>query len=124
MYNIVNVSFMKVYDMADGQFTTFKLDPTIELSEQQFIDQISELNKQGRSVLLALGGADAHVELEAGDERAFADEIIRHIWALRLRWSGYRFGTSCSYSCKQPNCYSWPALKLVKDHYRAEGKNF
>lgn len=77
MYNVVNVSFMKVFNTNEGRIPTFKLDPTIGISEQQFIDQIETLNQQGRSVLIALGGADAHVELKAGDEHAFAQEIIR-----------------------------------------------
>ncbi|MGC9462343.1 glycosyl hydrolase family 18 protein, partial [Vibrio genomosp. F10] len=77
MYNVVDISFMKVYDTAEGRIPTFKLDPTVGLSEQEFINQIEQLNQQGRSVLLALGGADAHVELQKGDEQAFAEEIIR-----------------------------------------------
>jgi len=52
MYNIVDVSFMKVYSLADGRIPTFKLDPTIGLSEAEFIDQIKILNEQGRSVLI------------------------------------------------------------------------
>ena len=123
MYNIVNVSFMKVYDVADGRIPTFKLDPTVGLSEEQFIDQISELNKQGRSVLLALGGADAHVELETGDERAFADEIIR--LTERYGFDGLDIDLEQAAVTAANNQTVIPdALKLVKDHYRAEGKNF
>ncbi|WP_439148294.1 immunoglobulin-like domain-containing protein, partial [Vibrio sp.] len=123
MYNIVNVSFMKVYDLADGRIPTFKLDPTIGLSEQQFIDQISELNKQGRSVLLALGGADAHVELETGDERAFADEIIR--LTERYGFDGLDIDLEQAAVTAANNQTVIPdALKLVKDHYRTEGENF
>lgn len=76
-YNVVNVSFMKVYDTAAGHIPTFHLDPDIGLSEEEFKAQIAELNAQGRSVQLALGGADAHIELHSGDEQALADEIIR-----------------------------------------------
>ncbi|MGL4456569.1 MAG: glycosyl hydrolase family 18 protein, partial [Plesiomonas sp.] len=75
-YNVVDISFMKVYDTSNP-IPTFQLDPEIGMSETQFIDQIAELNRQGRSVLLALGGADAHIELRTGQEQAFADEIIR-----------------------------------------------
>ena len=75
-YNVVDVSFMKVYG-AVGTIPTFKLDPAVGLSQAQFIEQISELNRQGRSVLIALGGADAHIELRNGQEQALADEIIR-----------------------------------------------
>ena len=75
-YNVVNVSFMKVYDTAAGRIPTFHLDPDIGLSEEEFKAQIAELNAQGRSVQLALGGADAHIELHSGDEQALA-KIIR-----------------------------------------------
>ncbi len=68
MYNVVDVSFMKVYDVAEGRIPTFHLDPETGLTEQQFIEQIKQLNDQGRAVLLALGGADAHVEMKKGDE--------------------------------------------------------
>ena len=123
MYNIVNVSFMKVYDLADGRIPTFKLDPTIGLSEQQFIDQISELNRQGRSVLLALGGADAHVELKTGDERAFADEIIR--LTEKYGFDGLDIDLEQAAVTAENNQTVIPdALKLVKDHYREQGKNF
>ena len=65
-YNVVAVSFMKVH--GSNPIPTFKLDPAIGLSESQFITQIAELNAQGRSVLLALGGADAHIELRSVTE--------------------------------------------------------
>ncbi|WP_434761661.1 immunoglobulin-like domain-containing protein [Vibrio fortis] len=123
MYNIVNVSFMKVYNVADGRIPTFKLDPTIGLSEEQFIDQISDLNKQGRSVLLALGGADAHIELKTGDERAFADEIIR--LTERYGFDGLDIDLEQAAVTAANNQTVIPdALKLVKEHYRAEAKNF
>ena len=51
-YQVVDVSFMKVYG-AVGTIPIFKLDPGIGLTESQFIDQISELNRQGCSVLIA-----------------------------------------------------------------------
>lgn len=60
-YKVVDVSFMKVYG-AVGTIPTFKLDPEIGLTESQFIDQISELNRQGRSVLIALGGDGIYIE--------------------------------------------------------------
>lgn len=123
MYNIVNVSFMKVFDVAEGRIPTFRLDPTIGMSEQQFIDQISQLNKQGRSVLLALGGADAHVELKAGDEHAFADEIIR--LTDRFGFDGLDIDLEQAAVTAADNQTVIPAaLRMVKDHYRTQGKNF
>ena len=122
-YNVVNVSFMKVYDLNAGRIPTFELDPNIGLTESAFIDQISTLNSQGRSVLLALGGADAHVELKAGDEQAFADEVIR--LTDKYGFDGLDIDLEQNAITAADNQTVIPAaLRMVKDHYRAQGKNF
>ena len=122
-YNVVNISFMKVYDTAEGRIPTFKLDPTIGLSEQEFINQIDQINKQGRSVLIALGGADAHIELQTGDEHAFADEIIR--LTERYGFDGLDIDLEQSAVTAADNQTVIPAaLRIVKEHYRTQGKNF
>ncbi|MBA5760232.1 chitinase, partial [Escherichia coli] len=66
--------FMK----GDGvnRIPTFK---PVGINDSDFRAQVGALNKEGRAVLLALGGADGHVELKAGDEEAFANEIIRQV---------------------------------------------
>ncbi|MFM2655183.1 immunoglobulin-like domain-containing protein [Vibrio owensii] len=123
MYNVVNVSFMKVFNTSEGRIPTFKLDPNIGLSEQQFIDQIEALNQQGRAVLIALGGADAHVELRTGDEQAFAQEIIR--LTDKFGFDGLDIDLEQSAVTAENNQTVIPAaLRLVKEHYQQQGKNF
>ncbi|PKH05520.1 immunoglobulin-like domain-containing protein [Moritella sp. Urea-trap-13] len=122
-YNVVNISFMKVYDTADGSIPTFKLDPTIGLSEAEFIAQINTLNSQGRSVLIALGGADAHIELTRGDEDALATEIIR--LTDLYGFDGLDIDLEQAAITAKDNQFVIPAaLKMVKDHYRKTGDNF
>ncbi|WP_434472064.1 immunoglobulin-like domain-containing protein [Aeromonas veronii] len=120
-YNVVDVSFMKVY--GSDPIPTFKLDPATGMSESQFIEQIALLNSQGRSVLLALGGADAHIELRTGQEQAFADEIIRLVETYGF--DGLDIDLEQSAITAANNQTVIPAaLRLVKEHYRAQGKNF
>ncbi|MFT7684176.1 MAG: chitinase [Moritella dasanensis] len=122
-YNVVNISFMKVYDTAEGRIPTFKLDPTIGLSEAEFIAQINTLNSQGRSVLIALGGADAHIELTRGDEDALAAEIIR--LTDLYGFDGLDIDLEQAAITAKDNQFVIPAaLKMVKDHYRKTGDNF
>lgn len=123
MYNVVDVSFMKVYKESEGRIPTFKLDPSIGLSEQEFVNQIAELNKQGRAVLLALGGADAHIELQKGDEHTLANEIIR--LTDRYGFDGLDIDLEQAAIDAGDNQTVIPqALRIVKDTYRAQGKNF
>ena len=120
-YNVVAVSFMKVH--GSNPIPTFKLDPAIGLSESQFITQIAELNAQGRAVLLALGGADAHIELRSGQEQALADEIIRLV--EQYGFDGLDIDLEQAAVTAADNQSVIPAaLRIVKDHYRAQGKNF
>ncbi|MEZ6932277.1 immunoglobulin-like domain-containing protein [Aeromonas sp. S16(2024)] len=120
-YNVVDVSFMKVH--GNDPIPTFKLDPATGMSESQFIEQIAELNRQGRAVLLALGGADAHIEMRTGQEQAFADEIIRLVETYGF--DGLDIDLEQAAVTAANNQTVIPAaLRLVKDHYRAQGKNF
>ena len=114
-YNVVAVAFMK-----GTGIPTFKPDgPT----DAEFRAQVGELNKQGRPVLISLGGADAHIELRSGMEQAFANEIIRLVEVYGF--DGLDIDLEQLAITAGDNQTVIPAaLKLVKDHYRAEGKNF
>ncbi|WP_051302958.1 immunoglobulin-like domain-containing protein [Psychromonas aquimarina] len=118
-WNVVNVSFMKAYP--PQKIPTFVLDPRV--TDAEFIAQISQINSQGRAVLLALGGADAHIELQTGDEQAFADEIIR--LTEKYGFDGLDIDLEQAAITAGDNQSVIPAaLIIVKDHYRAQGKNF
>ncbi|EAD5710539.1 chitinase [Listeria innocua] len=117
-YNVVDVSFMK----GDGvnRIPTFK---PVGINDSDFRAQVGALNKEGRAVLLTLGGADGHVELKAGDEQAFANEIIRQVETYGF--DGLDIDLEQSAITAGDNKTVIPAaLKIVKDHYKAQGKNF
>lgn len=117
-YNVIPVAFMK----GDGinRIPTFK--PT-GLTDAQFRSQVAELNQQGRAVLLALGGADGHVQLQTGDEQAFANEIIRQVETYGF--DGLDIDLEQTAITAGNNKTVIPAaLKIVKDHYATQGKTF
>ncbi|WP_299693998.1 immunoglobulin-like domain-containing protein [uncultured Vibrio sp.] len=122
-YNVVAVSFMKVYDYTNpNAVPTFQLDTSI-ISEDDFKAQIELLNSQGRSVILALGGADAHVEMKTGQEQDFANEIIR--LTDEYGFDGLDIDLEQAAITAADNQTVIPAaLRIVKDHYREQGKNF
>ncbi|CAK9889385.1 MULTISPECIES: glycosyl hydrolase family 18 protein [Pseudomonas] len=114
-YNVVAVAFMK------GQgIPTFK---PYNLSDDEFRRQVGVLNSQGRAVLISLGGADAHIELHKGDEQPLANEIIRLVEVYGF--DGLDIDLEQSAIDFADNKTVLPAaLKLVKDHYKDEGKHF
>ncbi len=114
-YNVVAVSFMK----GEG-IPTFK---PYNATDEEFRRQIAVLNSQGRVVLISLGGADAHIELKAGDEQAFADELIRLVETYGF--DGLDIDLEQSAIIAADNKTVLPAaLKMVKDYYKAQGKHF
>ena len=117
-YNVVPVSFMK----SDGttRIPTFK---PYNQTDTAFRQEVAQLNSQGRAVLLALGGADAHIQLVKGDEQAFANEIIRQVETYGF--DGLDIDLEQLAITAGDNQTVIPAaLKIVKDHYRSQGKNF
>ncbi|WP_340637612.1 chitinase, partial [Bacillus thuringiensis] len=117
-YNVVDVSFMKA-DI-NNRIPTFK---PYNMSDTEFRKEIGKLNAEGRAVLIALGGADAHIELKKGDEQLFADEIIRLVEVYGF--DGLDIDLEQSAITAGDNQTVIPAaLKIVKEHYKTKGQNF
>lgn len=114
-YNVIAVAFMK------GQgIPTFK---PYNLTDEAFRSQVETLNGQGRAVLISLGGADAHIELKTGDEEKLKDEIIRLVETYGF--DGLDIDLEQAAIGAANNKTVLPAaLKSVKAHYAAQGKNF
>jgi chitinase len=114
-YNVVAVAFMKGRGI-----------PTFEpynCSDEEFRRQVGELNRQGRAVLISLGGADAHIELSIGQEEPLAYEIIRLVETYGF--DGLDIDLEQTAITERDNTTVIPAaLRRVKQHYAAEGKNF
>ncbi|RML45269.1 Chitinase [Pseudomonas syringae pv. ribicola] len=114
-YNVVAVAFMK-----GAGIPTFK---PYNLSDDAFRAQVAALNAQGRAVLISLGGADAHIELHAGQEDALAYEIIRLVEVYGF--DGLDIDLEQAAITFADNRTVLPAaLRLVRKHYEAEGKHF
>lgn len=114
-YNVVAVAFMK-----GSGIPTFK---PYHLSDMEFRHQVDVLNNQDRVVLISLGGADAHIELQIGDEQALANEIIRLVEVYGFDGLDIDLEQSAIYAASNQSII--PAtLKIVKDHYADQGKHF
>lgn len=114
-YNVVTVAFM-----TGNGIPTFKPDRG---TDAEFRQQVATLNARGTAVILSLGGADAHVQLSAGQEQAFANEIIRLVDVygfdgldIDLEQNSIKAGSNTTVIPA--------ALKIVKNHYKAQGQNF
>ncbi|WP_234696949.1 chitinase, partial [Pseudomonas syringae] len=114
-YNVIAVAFMK-----GAGIPTFK---PYNLSDEAFRAQVAELNAQGRAVLISLGGADAHIELHAGQEEALAYEIIRLVEVYGF--DGLDIDLEQAAITFADNRTVLPAaLRMVREHYETEGKHF
>jgi chitinase len=81
------------------------------------------LNKQGRAVLISLGGADAHIELKAGQEQALADEVIRLVEVYGF--DGLDIDLEQAAITAGDNQTVIPAaLRRVREHYTQLGQHF
>jgi chitinase len=122
-YNVIMVSFMKVYKGQGSNIPTFKLDLSLGMTERQFINQIKILNAQGRLVLISLGGANADIALSSSDEQKFVDEIIR--LTDHFGFNGLDIDLEQSAIKAADNKTVIPsALIKIKDHYKKKGKVF
>ncbi|WNN45067.1 glycosyl hydrolase family 18 protein [Winslowiella toletana] len=107
-YNVITVAFME-----GSGIPTFK---PYNMTDAQFRQAVATLNSQGRAVLVSLGGADAHIELKAGDAQKFADEIIRLVELYGF--DGLDIDLEGSAIKAGANQTEIPAaLKLVKNKY-------
>ncbi len=114
-YNVISVAFMK----GEG-IPTFK---PYDISDQEFRQKVASLNKEGRAVLISLGGADSHIELHKGEEQAFADEIIRLV--ERYGFDGLDIDLEQTAVAAGDNQAVIPAaLKIVRAHYQKQNKHF
>jgi chitinase len=114
-YNVVAVAFMKGHGIP-----TFK---PYGFSDAEFRRQVGVLNRQGRAVLISLGGADAEIVLHAGQEQLLANEIIR--LCELYGFDGLDIDLEQSAITAADNQTVIPdALKLVRQHYEAQGKHF
>ncbi len=117
-YNVINVSFMKT---PQGQsLPTFTPH---NKTDAEFRSEVAQLNSEGKSVLIALGGADAHIELTQHQEDDFVNEIIRLVETYGFDGLDIDLEQSAIEAADNQTVIP-SALRRVKDHYRAQGKNF
>lgn len=114
-YNVVAVAFMKGHGIP-----TFS---PVGYSDADFRRQVGVLNKEGRAVLISLGGADAEIVLHKGQEQALANEIIRLVELYGF--DGLDIDLEQAAITAGDNSTVIPAaLKLVREHYTALGLHF
>lgn len=119
-YNVIAVAFMKVIDGSEDPVPDFK---PYKGTESEFRQQIEVLHNQGRKVIISLGGAEAHIELHAGDELALATRIKELV--DKFSFDGLDIALEKKAMTAADNRTVIPAaLRMVKDYYRALGQPF
>jgi chitinase len=117
-YNVVDVAFMVATE--EDRIPTFK---PYNGTDKEFRAEVAKLNAEGRAVILSMGGGEAHIEFQEGDEEVFANEIIRLVETYGF--DGLDIDLESSAITAGANQTVIPAaLKMVKDHYQAKGMNF
>lgn len=117
-YNVIAVAFMKA--SASDHIPNFA---PYKGTTQEFRRQIETLHTQGRAVLISLGGADAHIELQNSDKDALRDRIIQ--LTDTYGFDGLDIDLEQDAISAKDNATVIPqALIDVKQHYRQQGKNF
>ncbi|CAI1708584.1 Chitinase D precursor [Serratia ficaria] len=107
-YDVVTVAFM-----TGSGIPTFK---PYNMTDAAFRAEIGKLNARGQAVLLSLGGADAHIELKAGEAQQLADEIIKLV--ERYGFDGLDIDLEGGAIAAGANQSEIPAaLKIVKRTY-------
>ncbi|EPU3937292.1 glycosyl hydrolase family 18 protein [Morganella morganii] len=119
-YNVIAVAFMKVPEGSTDRIPTFI---PYTGNDKEFRNQVSALNAQGRIVLISMGGADAHIALQKGDEEALAQQIIQLVEIYGFNGLDIDL-EQAAITAKDNQIVIPAALKKVKDHYRVQGKNF
>ena len=117
-YNVINVSFMKT-----PQGSTLPTFKPYNKTDAEFRAEVSKLNAEGKTVLIALGGADAHIELTKAQEDDFVNEIIRLVDTYGFDGLDIDL-EQAAIDAADNNTVIPAALRKVKDHYRQQGKNF
>lgn len=118
-YNIIAVAFMKVLNDND-RIPDFK---PYKGTDAEFRREVELVQAQGRKVLISMGGADAHIEMHAGDEQALAARIIE--LTDKYGFDGLDIDLEQAAITAADNQTVIPAaLRTVKDHYRKAGWNF
>ncbi|CNI01869.1 glycosyl hydrolase family 18 protein [Yersinia pekkanenii] len=118
-YNVVAVSFMK-----GAGIPTFTPN---NMTTAEFRAQVDILHERGQTVLISLGGADGHIELQNGQENALAAEIIRLVDTYGFDGLDIDLEQDAIYSIekKHQNHIVIPnALIQVRKHYAGLGEHF
>jgi len=119
-YNIIAVAFMKVMDGSSDTIPDFK---PYKGTDAEFRQQVDVLHSQGRKVLISLGGADAHIEMNKGDEFALASRIQELV--SKFGFDGLDIDLEQNAITAADNQTVIPAaLRMVKDYYKNQGRDF